>query len=446
MKKSSPPKRRVFLLDDSIYTGVLVRNILAPTEFYFSGQASSLKQALRKFPESRSNIVLLDSTLPDASLNEAIDVLKAINEETKIVVMGPLMHLPLIQEVLGNGADSFLFKPIEARTLLSVLRSFYKAKPSKLSNSKKIALLYTGFFRELQNYLQEEVGVDFQEIILSAAKNSKLAEYVILKTNPIEFLPRPYVKGKKMLNKLHIFYLEVYKEFTRRLGKEAVKGLFIDSYQSFYYEHQHIPMPNNLFPSTDHFFLSFEEPITVRKRRDSYSWSSSEGIEKIIDKPLGTVKKENLRVYLVLSSFDPVLGPKILVSYPTPTGSDKKKIMSDIPENMDLIGVEIEEPFLTFHKNWGVYNIIFSVPSKVSRGGNKDFMLSIAVYPANEEVLTKLPRLSSVIKAVTQEVKQLLINIENEGKEAILDGDLLKFLFDFQIEIEKYFKQQISET
>ena len=438
--KATIEKKRVFLIDDSSYTGNFLREVFRGTEFFLSGQAHSLKEAMRKYPQSLSTLVLLDTTIPDAEVIDVIRALKAINPEVRIVLMGPLLHLPLIQELLGREADSFIFKPIETRALFAVLRSFYPVSDVKLSKSKIIAILYSGFFQELRQYLLPSLVDSFQEITLDAYTKANLNGYLNLKFEPFSFIPVPYVRGKTLKRRLSKFYEEVFRAFCRRLGKKTAEGLFTDAYHSFHYEYRHILHSlgsEDLFPTIDGFYLEFAEPqIPVEQtngraiRESKFSQISVTTQEQPLEHAL-----ENLEIYVVLSAFDAVLGPKVLAAIPTPQGLAKKRLINDIPQNMDLVGTESEEPFLMISHNWATMNTLFTIKDAGVRGGVREYMLSVAAHPAVEAVITRISRLNSVIRAVVMEVKSIL---NTEGFSTDLNPNLLSFLLDFQAEVTSY--------
>ncbi len=443
--KTTIEKKRVFLIDDSGYTGNFLREVFRGTEIFLSGQAFSLKEALRKYPQSLSSIVLLDTTIPDAEVIDVIRALKSINPDVRIILMGPLLHLPLIQELLGREADSFIFKPIETRALFAVLRSFYPISDLKLSKSKIIAILYSGFFQELRRYLLPSLVDSYQEITLEAYSKADLNGYLNIKFEPFSFIPVPYVRGETLKKRLGVFYKNVYRAFCRRLGKRTTEGLFTDAYHSFHYEYRHILHgldSEDLFPPVDGFYLEFVEPQIPRERviLKGVAESKVSSISVIPRENMLGHSLETLEIYVVLSAFDAVLGPKVLAAIPTPQGLTKKRLISEIPQHMDLVGTESEEPFLMISHNWATMNTLFTIEDSSIRGGMRDYMLSVAAYPALETVITRISRLNSVIRAVVMEVKTILIS---DGSSTELSTDLLSFLLDFQAEVTSYL--QFSE-
>ncbi len=394
----------------------------------------------RKYPQSLSTLVLLDTTIPDAKAIDVIRALKSINPSVRIILMGPLLHLPLIQELLGREADSFIFKPIETRALFAVLRSFYPVPDIKLSKSKIVATLYSGFFQELRQYLLPNLVDSFQEITLEAYSKANLNGYLNLKFEPFLFIPVPYVRGNTLKRRLSKFYEEVFRAFCRRLGKKTTEGLFTDAYHSFHYEYRHILHSldsEDLFPVVDGFYLEFVEP-QISAEQISPRTNAESKISRIT---ISTQSQsfehslENLEIYVVLSAFDAVLGPKVLTAIPTPQGLAKRRLINEIPQNMDLVGTESEEPFLMVSHNWATMNTLFTIEDKDIRGGIRDYMLSVAAHPAVEAVITRISRLNSVIRAVVMEVKSIL---NAEGFSTELSADLLAFLLDFQAEVTSY--------
>ena len=91
----------------------------------FAGTVPSLDRALVAVSQSRVDIVLLDSTVPDARQLDRIQSLAAIPLGPATILLVPPADVAFVQQAMFAGARGFLLKPFTHEQMLASLRQTY---------------------------------------------------------------------------------------------------------------------------------------------------------------------------------------------------------------------------------------------------------------------------------------------------------------------------------
>lgn len=95
----------------------------------------SAEQAISCASRHQYDIALLDYVMEGMSGIDAIAVLKQLNPNMGIIIMTAFGTIDAAVEAMKKGADEFLTKPIDVKTLLVTLRKIYAEKHFKSGNS-----------------------------------------------------------------------------------------------------------------------------------------------------------------------------------------------------------------------------------------------------------------------------------------------------------------------
>lgn len=118
----SPGRRRILVVDDDPAIRELLREYLEDKRFEVL-EASSGEEALRRVPDFRPHIVLLDIMMPGLSGVEALRRIKALPQETTVVIVSGLEDMETARRTLAMGAADYVTKPIDFAYLDSVLET-----------------------------------------------------------------------------------------------------------------------------------------------------------------------------------------------------------------------------------------------------------------------------------------------------------------------------------
>ena len=111
---------KLLIVDDEETLRILVRSELEERG-YEVDEAESGEKALEKLRSNKYNLVILDIRMPGM---DGMEVLKKIREENlapKVIMLTGVEELKIARDSLNLGANDFLTKPYDIRTLLSCI-------------------------------------------------------------------------------------------------------------------------------------------------------------------------------------------------------------------------------------------------------------------------------------------------------------------------------------
>jgi len=124
-KKGQPPiRKRVLVVDDEPETRATLAEYLQGKGFEVL-QAAGGQEALRRLPEFRPHVVLLDITMPGFSGVETLRRIKALRQETSVVMVSGIEDMETARQTLALGAADYVAKPVDFTYLDSVLENHF---------------------------------------------------------------------------------------------------------------------------------------------------------------------------------------------------------------------------------------------------------------------------------------------------------------------------------
>ena len=115
-------KKKVLIVDDSLYMRTIIQDALTSGGFEITGQAANGENAIDLALELNPDLITLDNILPDML---GLDILKTLKEEgltSKIIIISAVGQQSVVDEGLRLGADGYIIKPFTPEKLLEVVR------------------------------------------------------------------------------------------------------------------------------------------------------------------------------------------------------------------------------------------------------------------------------------------------------------------------------------
>ncbi|OLS23943.1 MAG: Chemotaxis protein CheY [Candidatus Heimdallarchaeota archaeon LC_2] len=471
---------RIFVIDDSVFIRNTLMDLLTLIGFEVVGMASSGKEAFKYVAETRPNLVLLDTSIPNFTTQEIIRGLLAINKNLEIIILSPLSNQNEIANLLREGARDYIPKPLIPSQVEYVLRGYELSAGIKPPTEiQTIAQIYSIFFEELLKFTPETMSKVIEKSIKDPLKRlrNRYKDRYQIKLDPI----RIHLKmaqdthSKKVYNmyknQLLRLYFSIANKLVKELPEEYIFSLFSEAYQSYYslakYLLEHVEFK---LPIWKNFDVEANQKKILRKRIDArfdYEYLKSEDAmlpyieNSIISEdhiqayrmmvqhdprvaprfPRSQEKDiSQLDVHIILSLFDDIIGPKAEMIIPPPHGRMEKDKLQAIPRFLDLMGVNPGEPFIHSVSDYGSINMVFSVDNINARGGSKDYMISIAISPAEIREMIKISQLGALLRAVTAEIANHYRFTEKEKENMQMVSEPQEIIEAFLEELIVYLK------
>jgi CheY-like chemotaxis protein len=125
------PKRSILVVDDNAANLKLVK-VLLTIEGYHVMIAADADEAMKLLEKSQPELILMDIQLPGIDGLELTRRLKADERFRDIIIVALTAYAMKGDEekVIASGADGYLSKPIDTRTLPQVVERYLREKPA----------------------------------------------------------------------------------------------------------------------------------------------------------------------------------------------------------------------------------------------------------------------------------------------------------------------------
>ena len=111
---------KILIVDDSRTSRKMLRNILESNGHEIIDEAVNGQEGVQKF-QAIAIVVTLDITMPVVDGVEALKMIKALDPESKVVMVTAAGQKNKMIECIKAGANEFLTKPFEQQEIVDVI-------------------------------------------------------------------------------------------------------------------------------------------------------------------------------------------------------------------------------------------------------------------------------------------------------------------------------------
>ena len=111
---------KILIVDDSRTSRKMLRNILESNGHEIIDEAVNGQEGVQKFQALKPDVVTLDITMPVVDGVEALKMIKALDPESKVVMVTAAGQKNKMIECI-KGANEFLTKPFEQQEIVDVI-------------------------------------------------------------------------------------------------------------------------------------------------------------------------------------------------------------------------------------------------------------------------------------------------------------------------------------
>ena len=112
---------KILIVDDSRTSRKMLRNILESNGHEIIDEAGNGQEGVQKFQALKPDVVTLDITMPVVDGVEALKMIKALDPESKVVMVTAAGQKNKMIECIKAGANEFLTKPFEQQEIVDVI-------------------------------------------------------------------------------------------------------------------------------------------------------------------------------------------------------------------------------------------------------------------------------------------------------------------------------------
>jgi two-component system chemotaxis response regulator CheY len=118
--------KTVLIVDDALFTRMMLRNILADNGFNAVVEAETGTEAIWAYERWKPDIVIMDINMPEMDGMTAVKNILRIDPEAKIIICSALGERQLMKEALEEGVVDFVTKPFQPAKVMEVINKALK--------------------------------------------------------------------------------------------------------------------------------------------------------------------------------------------------------------------------------------------------------------------------------------------------------------------------------
>ncbi|BDU49503.1 response regulator [Haliovirga abyssi] len=104
---------KVLIVDDMLFMRVTLKKMLEEVGFEVVAEAENGEDGIAKYKKFLPDIVTLDITMPEMNGIEALEEIKKINPDVKVVMISAMGQQPNVIKAVKLGAKGFIVKPFK---------------------------------------------------------------------------------------------------------------------------------------------------------------------------------------------------------------------------------------------------------------------------------------------------------------------------------------------
>jgi two-component system chemotaxis response regulator CheY len=114
---------KILVVDDAAFMRMMVKENLKKAGYTEFAEAGNGKDAVDRYTEEKPNLVLLDITMPIMDGLSALDEIRKIDPEAKVVMCSAMGQENMVVEAIKLGALDFIVKPFKPERLLQAVKN-----------------------------------------------------------------------------------------------------------------------------------------------------------------------------------------------------------------------------------------------------------------------------------------------------------------------------------
>ncbi|EMY78091.1 response regulator receiver domain protein [Leptospira weilii serovar Ranarum str. ICFT] len=181
-------KKGIFLVDDHpVVRAGLQAEVESDPEFRFAGSANSIKEAIRKIPFTKADLLICDISLQEENGIQELETLKLKFPNLKIVFLTVHRDWSYLQKAFALGADGYLLKNETMNTIFSSIKIVLnggKVFPEEIQNFRPATEVDQELGSKIDRLTKREKEI--LNLLAEGKMNREIAEKLELSIRTVE--------------------------------------------------------------------------------------------------------------------------------------------------------------------------------------------------------------------------------------------------------------------
>ena len=117
-------RHKILIADDATFMRMMLKDILSHAGFINLIEAKNGREAINLFKVEKPELILLDVTMPDMDGLRALEEIKEINPDIKIIMCSSMGQEEIVSECFEKGADDIIMKPFKPERVVQAVSQF----------------------------------------------------------------------------------------------------------------------------------------------------------------------------------------------------------------------------------------------------------------------------------------------------------------------------------
>ena len=114
--------KKILIVDDAAFMRMMIKNIVAKAGYEVVGEAENGAQAVEMYKELKSDLVIMDITMPEMNGIQAVKAIKEIDPNANIIMCSAMGQQAMVMEAIQAGAKDFIVKPFQQDRILQAIK------------------------------------------------------------------------------------------------------------------------------------------------------------------------------------------------------------------------------------------------------------------------------------------------------------------------------------
>lgn len=117
-------KKRILIVDDSMFMRNIIKNILVSNGYVIVGEASNGEEAIELYKSLKPDLVTMDITMPNIDGIAALNSIKQFDKNAMVIMITAMGQKILVNEAIEAGAIDFIVKPFQAEIVIKTIQKY----------------------------------------------------------------------------------------------------------------------------------------------------------------------------------------------------------------------------------------------------------------------------------------------------------------------------------